>query len=77
MRAICPAIALCVSLSLAGIRVVLKDGTAVEGEKKSENMNFLVLDAGGSPVSILKTIIDTIITPVSYTHLTLPTIYSV
>ena len=32
---------------------------------------------GGAVAAIVKSFLDNIITPVSYTHLTLPTIYSV
>jgi hypothetical protein len=43
------------------IKAFLKDGTVIEGDKKSENLNFIVIDPGNAPVSLLKTKIDTII----------------
>jgi hypothetical protein len=40
---------------------VLKDSTVIEGKKVSENLNFIVIDVGGSNLSLLKSKIDTII----------------
>ena len=57
------------------IKLALAIGAASEGATHSHTRR--AVDAGISPVDIKQVAMVAIPTPVSYTHLTLPTIYSV
>jgi hypothetical protein len=50
-----------VNITSAQITLILTDGKRISGTQISENANFVVIDAGGSQLSVLKSLIDTIV----------------
>lgn len=46
-------------LCLGALRIKLKSGDIVQGEKISENLNFIMLQFRGSTIPVLKSLIDT------------------